>query len=148
MASTRLRTALARMAAGERRRERGQGWPEVFEFFGFTHICGRTKAGKFLLYRCTSKSRMRAKLKLIRDAVVRSYFAYHAVPTTGRSMCSFRVEVTRYWLHALRRRSQRSRMTWQRMQRLANHWIPAARILHPYPWDRFDDRTRGRSRVR
>ncbi|HEU4786005.1 MAG TPA: group II intron reverse transcriptase/maturase [Gemmatimonadaceae bacterium] len=152
--------------AEERRRERGQGRPEVFEFLGFTHICGRTKAGKFLLYRHTSKSRMRAKLKVIREelwrrrhlpvpvqgkwigAVVRGYFAYHAIPTNSRRMCSFRVEVTRSWLHALRRRSQRSRMTWQRMQRLANHWIPSARVLHPYPWDRFEDRTRGRSRVR
>lgn len=109
---------------------------------------------------------MRAKLKQIREdlwkrrhlpvpvqgkwigAVVRGYLAYHAVPTNGRSLRSFRFEVTRHWLHALRRRSQRNRMTWQRMRRLANQWIPSARILHPYPWDRFKDRTRGRSRVR
>lgn len=99
--------------AEERRRERGQGRPEVFDFLGFTHICGRTKSGKFLLYRHTSKSRMRAKLKMIREdlwkrrhlplpiqgqwigAVVRGYFAYHSVPTNGRAMCSFRVEVVR-----------------------------------------------------
>jgi hypothetical protein len=97
---------------------------------------------------------MCAKLKVIREdlwkrrhlpvpvqrkwigAVVRGYFAYHAIPTNLRSMCSFRVEVTRSWLHALRRRSQRSRVTWQRMQHLANHWIPSARVLHPCPWDR------------
>jgi RNA-directed DNA polymerase len=154
------------MFAEERCRERGQGRPEVFEFLGFTHICGRTKAGKFLLYRRTSKSRMRAKLKRIREelqkrrhlpvpvqgkwigAVVRGYFAYHAVPTNMRSMRSFRVEVTRYWLHALRRRSQRTRMTWERMRRVSNQWIPSARVLHPYPWERFEARTRGKSRVR
>jgi RNA-directed DNA polymerase len=154
------------MVAQERRRERGQGRPEVFDFLGFTHICGRTKAGKFLLYRHTSKSRMRAKLKVIREelwkrrhlpvpvqgkwigAVVRGYFAYHAIPTNMRSLCSFRVEVTRYWLRALRRRSQRTRMTWERMRRVTNHWIPSARVLHPYPWDRFEARTRGKSRVR
>jgi RNA-directed DNA polymerase len=152
--------------AEERRRERGQGRPEVFEFLGFTHICGKTKSGKFLLYRHTSKQRMRARLKAIREelmkrrhlplpvqgkwigAVVRGYFAYHSVPTNGRSITSFRVEVVRYWLHALRRRSQRNRMTWERLRRLSNRWIPSARILHPYPWDRFEDRTRGRSRVR
>jgi hypothetical protein len=125
--------------AEERRRERGQERPEVFEFLGFTHICGKTKSGKFLLYRHTSKSRMRAKLKAIREellrrrhlpvpdqgrwigAVVRGYFAYHAIPTNSRIISSFRVEVIRYWLHALRRRSQRSRMTWDRMRRLSNH---------------------------
>lgn len=152
--------------AEERRRERGQGRLEVFEFLGFTHICGKTKSGKFLLYRHTSKQRMRARLKAIREelmkrrhlplpvqgkwigAVVRGYFAYHSVPTNGRSITSFRVEVVRYWLHALRRRSQRNRMTWERLRRLSNRWIPSARILHPYPWDRFEDRTRGKSRVR
>jgi hypothetical protein len=152
--------------ADARRRERGERRPEVFEFLGFTHISGKSRAGKFLLHRHTSKTRMRAKLKEIREqlwrrrhlplplqgkwigAVVRGYFAYHAIPTNGRSMCRFRVEVTRHWLHALRRRSQRSRLTWQRMQRLANHWIPSARVLHPYPWERFEARTQGKSRVR
>jgi group II intron reverse transcriptase/maturase len=152
--------------AEARRRERGERRPEVFEFLGFTHISGKSRAGKFLLHRHTSKARMRAKLKEIREqlwkrrhlpvpvqgkwigAVVRGYLAYHAIPTNGRSMCSFRVEVTRHWLHALRRRSQRSRLTWQRMQRLANRWIPSARVLHPYPWERFEARTRGKSRVR
>jgi group II intron reverse transcriptase/maturase len=152
--------------AEARRRERGERRPEVFEFLGFTHISGKSRAGKFLPHRHTSKARMRAKLKEIREqlwkrrhlsvpvqgkwigAVVRGYFAYHAIPTNGRGMSSFRVEVTRHWLHALRRRSQRSRLTWQRMQRLASRWIPSARVLHPYPWERFEARTRGKSRVR
>lgn len=152
--------------AEERRRERGQGKPEVFDFLGFTHICGKTKSGQFLLHRRTSKHRMRMKLKSTREelmrrrhlpvpvqgkwvgAVVRGYFAYHAIPTNMKCMNSFRVEVTRSWLHALRRRSQRTRMTWARMHRLAERWIPKPKVLHPYPWDRFDERTRGRSRVR
>jgi group II intron reverse transcriptase/maturase len=148
------------------RRERGQGRPETFNFLGLTHICGRSRSGQFLLLRVTVKDRMRAKLKEIRAdllrrrhlpvpvqgewlaAVVRGYFAYHAVPTNMQRMKSFCFEVTSSWLHALRRRSQRSRMTWERMHRLAERWIPAPRVLHPYPSDRFYDRTRGRSRVR
>jgi group II intron reverse transcriptase/maturase len=152
--------------AEEQRRERGEGRPETFDFLGFTHVCGKSRAGRFLLLRLTTKARMRAKLKSIREdlrrrrhlpvavqgqwleTIVRGYFAYHAVPTNMHRLQSFRVEVTRSWLHALRRRSQRSRMTWQRMNRLAARWIPGPRVLHPYPWDRFDERTRGRSRVR
>jgi len=148
------------------RRERGQGRPETFNFLGLTHICGRSGSGQFLLLRLTMKDRMRTKLKTIREellrrrhlpvpvqgewlaAVVRGYFAYHAVPTNMQRMKSFCFEVTRAWLHALRRRSQRSRVSWGRMSRLATRWIPAPRILHPYPADRFYDRTRGRSRVR
>src|SRR5262249_45671214 len=37
----------------------------------------------------------------------------------------------------LRRRSQKDRFSWQRMHRLAAHWIPQPRILHPYPDQRF-----------
>src|SRR6185436_15140600 len=34
--------------AAERRRRRGVGKPETFDFLGFTHICGRTRrTGKF-----------------------------------------------------------------------------------------------------
>ena len=148
------------------RRERGQGRPETFNFLGLTHICGRSGSGQFLLLRLTMKDRMRTRLKTIREellrrrhlpvpvqgewlaAVVRGYLAYHAVPTNMQRMKSFCFEVTRAWLHALRRRSQRSRMSWERMSRLATRWIPAPRILHPYPAARFYDRTRGRSRVR
>lgn len=152
--------------AEAQRRTAGQSAPDTFDFLGFTHVCGRSKSGGYLLLRYTTKSRMRAKLKELREelvqrrhypvpkqgawvgAVVRGYFAYHAVPTNSRRLSSFRYEVTRSWLHALRRRSQRHRVTWDRMRQLANRWIPSARILHPFPWDRFDDRTRGRSRVR
>jgi RNA-directed DNA polymerase len=152
--------------AQSNRRERGQGKPETFEFLGFTHICGKAKSGKFMLLRRTSKKRMRATLKQIGvslrqrqhlplpeqgawlGAVVRGYFAYHAVPTNIRRLGSFRTQVTRTWLRSLRRRSQRTRMTWARMDAVANRWLPPARVMHPYPWDRFDDRTRSRSRVR
>ena len=152
--------------AAANRRERGEGKPETFDFLGFTHICGKTKLGKFLLHRRTTKKRMRARLKAIREAihkrrhlpvpvqgqwlgqVVRGYFAYHAIPTNIKRLGSFRTQVIRSWHHALRRRSQRSRTDWVRMSRLALRWIPPARVLHPYPWVRFDDRTQGRRRVR
>ena len=152
--------------AEEQRRKLGEGKPDTFDFLGFTHICGKSRTGNFLLVRHTMKRRMRAKLKLIREdllrrrhlpvpvqgrrieAVVRGYFAYHAVPTNVGRLGCFRKDVIRAWHHALRRRSQRSRMTCERMFRLADRWVPNARVLHPYPWDRFDERTRGRSRVR
>jgi hypothetical protein len=35
-----------------------------------------------------------------------------------------------------------------RIRALAKRWIPPARILHPWPSERFDARTRGGSRVR
>ena len=81
-------------------------------------------------------------------SVVRGYFAYHAVPTNSAAMSRFRFEVIGLWLKALRRRSQRTRLTWQRMRRIADAWIPRAQIQHPWPNERFDGRTQGRSPVR
>lgn len=65
--------------------------------------------------------------------VVRGNFAYHAVPTNSRSLSASRYPVTELWRRTLRRRGQRDRSTWQRMGRLEATYLPAARILHPWP---------------
>jgi hypothetical protein len=81
------------------------------------------------------------------QSVVRGYYAYHAVPTNMAALEAFRTQVTRYWLKTLRRRSQKSRITWERMNQIATRWLPRPRILHPWPEQRFDARTQGRSPV-
>ena len=152
--------------AHERRMRCGLGKPETFDFLGFTHICGRDRHGRFKLLRKTSRRRMTKKLHAVKaevmfrrhrpipdqgrwlGSVVRGYFAYHAIPNNTRRMAAFRARILRMWLHALRRRSQRSRETWQRMNRLAARWIPRVTVQHPWPGKRFDARTQGRSPVR
>ena len=69
--------------------------------------------------------------------VVRGYFNYHAVPTNARSLNAFRYHVTDLWRRTLKRRSQKDRTTWGRITRLAKAYLPAVRILHPWPDDRF-----------
>ena len=152
--------------AAQQRKERGLGKPETFQFLGFTHICGRTKAGRFKLTRITDKKRMRTKLskvkaELIRRrhlpipdqgrwlaSVLRGHCNYYAVPDNSKAIDAFRFRIIGHWLAALRRRSQRTRLTWKRMYRLAERWLPRVHILHPWPNDRFDARTQGRSPVR
>jgi group II intron reverse transcriptase/maturase len=152
--------------AEQQRFKRREGKPETFDFLGFTHICGMSRDGDFRLLRCTSKKRMRARLLAIRKdlkrrrhqaldvqgqwlaAVVRGYFAYHAVPMNISRLSSFRTQVIRSWHRALRRRGQRDRTGWARMNKLARRWLPTPRRLHPHPWERFDARTQGKSRVR
>ena len=41
--------------AAERRKRRGLGKPETFNFLGFTFICGKTRAGKFQIKRKTRR---------------------------------------------------------------------------------------------
>jgi RNA-directed DNA polymerase len=81
-------------------------------------------------------------------SVLRGYFAYYAVPGNIHAVAAFRQQVRRLWYRALRRRSQRTSLTWERMGRLCDRWLPKARIMHPWPNQRFDARTRGKSPVR
>jgi group II intron reverse transcriptase/maturase len=141
--------------AAAKRKQRGLGKPETFNFLGFTFICGKTRRGKFLVTRKTRRDRMRAKLQAIKQElrrrmhqpipqqgkwlgqVVKGYFNYHAVPTNSRALGVFRHRVIVLWRRVLQHRSQNAGMTWDRTRKLANDWLPKPRILHPWPRERF-----------
>jgi RNA-directed DNA polymerase len=154
-----------RFAARDRTR-RGLGKPETFDFLGFTHCCAKTKKGTFLLKRITIAKRMRRKLHELKDelmrrrhhaipeqgrwlgSVLRGHYAYYAVPGNSDRINRFYNEVTRLWLRALRRRSQKHRLPWTRMRRLSARWLPPPKRMHPFPNARFIATTLGRSPVR
>jgi len=69
--------------------------------------------------------------------VVSAFFAYHAVPINRRAIAAFRHHVVTLWRRALKRRGQRDRTSWQRIGRLAEDFLPPARIVHPWPDARF-----------
>lgn len=141
--------------AAERRRKKGQGRPDTFDFLGFTHCRGTDRQGKFQVVRLTAKKRMRATLTSIREKlyprrhepvsvvgvwfqrVLNGYFQYQAVPTNLLRLTGFRAEVCRAWRHALLRRRQRHRLNWIRFNRLTRKYVPSCRVLHPYPEERF-----------
>ena len=141
--------------AAQRRQRRGLGKPETFTFLGFIFICGTSQRGGFVLQRKTRRDRMRATLQEIKaelrrrmhdtipeqgrwlKSVVMGFNAYHAVPTNLRAIAAFRYHVTNLWRRTLRRRSQKDRLTWERMTKIAAAWLPTPRILHPWPDDRF-----------
>jgi len=152
--------------AAARRQRRGQGQPETLDFLGFTHTCSQTKQGKFTVRRKTIAKRLRKKVQEVRDtlrrrmhwpisqqgawlrSVLLGHDRYYAVPRHGSRLRMFRETIMRYWCRTLRRRSQRHRLTWQRMYTLAKQWLPEPHILHPYPAQRLCVTTRGRSQVR
>ncbi len=135
-----------RYAAQDRRRK-GLGKPETFDFLGFTHISGRTRQGKFTVRRKTMSKRFHAKLKEVKAtlrrrmnwrvpemgaylaAVVRGHVAYYGVPLNSKMITAFRFQIGRIWKWVLERRSQRTRVSWARMQRLFP--IPALRRHDP-----------------
>jgi hypothetical protein len=77
-------------------------------------------------------------------SVVNGYFGYHAIPGNWDALGTFRTQIAKLWYKTLRRRSQRTRMTWERMAKIAAFWLPPARILHPWPEQRFAVMTQGR----
>jgi len=147
-----------RYAAANRKRN-GRGKPETFDFLGFTHVCGKTRRGKFTVLRLTMRKRLRAKLKEINTtlrlrwhdsvpevgkwlgSIIRGHVNYYGVPLNFRALQVFRKQVTRLWKRALSRRSQKGVVTWTRMYRIAKRWLPPARIVHSYPSDRLCLRT-------
>ena len=150
----------------ENRRRRKQGKPETFNFLGFTHICGKTRSnGKFTVQRHTIKKRMRAKLSEVKAelrrrmhdpvpevgkwlaSVVSGHFRYYGVPMNAEGLVAFRYQVIAHWWHALKRRSQKTRMTWERMFRLVDCYLPPVKIHHPYPLHRLGVITCGKSRM-
>ncbi|MGH3851657.1 MAG: hypothetical protein ACRDRT_18525, partial [Pseudonocardiaceae bacterium] len=121
-----------------------------------THICAKTrKSGRFKLKRITDSKRVRVKLRALQGeierrrhqpipeqgrwlaSVLRGHYQYYAVPENTKALRAFRHEVVRHWLRALRDRSQRTTITWERMSRLEARWLPTPRILHPWPEQRF-----------
>ena len=148
--------------AAERRRKRGEGKPETFAFLGFTHICGRTKSGRFRVLRHTMAKRQIAKLRELGEsmkvrrhepikaqgawlgAVLRGYYGYYAVPGNAEAMGCFHYEVSRRWYRSLCRRSHKKRLNWSKMYLHISRWLPRPRICHPHPEDRFDERHHSR----
>ena len=117
--------------------------------------CGTTRNGKFLLRRKSRRDRMRAKLREIKEElrrrmhrpipetgkwlaqVVSGFQAYHAVPTNSAAIGAFRYRIIGLWHRVLCRRSQKGRLVWQRMTKLADEFLPKPHVLHPWPSARF-----------
>ena len=152
--------------AAQQRQERGLGKPETFSFLGFTHICARSRKGRFKLKRITDSKRVPAKLHALKGelrwrrhlpipeqghwlaSVLQGHYNYYAVPDNSEALRAYRDAVLRLWQQALSRRSQKAHVAWKRMSRLADLWLPRPHILHPWPEERFDARTQGKSPVR
>lgn len=142
--------------AAERRARRGVGKPETFTFLGMTHVCTKNRRGQHALRRKTDRKRLNRKLHEIKaelrkrrhdpipaqgqwlQQVVRGYDNHHAVPGNSAALRTFRRGIERMWLQSLRRRSQRTRVTYKRLARLSERWLPRAKILHPWPNERFN----------
>jgi len=120
------------------RRQRSERHPETFAFLGFTHYCGWTRDGRFIVKHKTQSKRLTRKLKALRQdawrlmhaplaeqhhwysSVLRGHYGYFGMPHNWRSLNGFRQEVRRIWFNCLRRRRQKNRHTASGTMRIAS----------------------------
>jgi RNA-directed DNA polymerase len=138
-----------------RKEERGERKPETFDFLGFTHICGKSKEGKFTIIRQTMKKRLRTKAQEVKEnlkrrmhspisevgkwlsSVLTGHYRYYGVQGNYQPMNQFRYRVYSVLKRTLSRRSQKGYVTWEVLNRFIERWLPRPRIYHPHPLERF-----------
>jgi RNA-directed DNA polymerase len=126
--------AFGRFATGEAKK-RGKKKPDTFDFLGFTHICARSRQGKFTVHVKTIDKRLRRGLKSIAtwckehrhipvdeqqktlNAKLRGHYQYYGRRTNYASIRRFYREVCGIWRKWLNRRTRGKPLTWEKILR-------------------------------
>ena len=124
----------------------------TFDFLGFTHFCGKSRKGKFIVGRQTSRKKFRQKCKEMNDwlrkirnhkkakewwptlaAKLRGHYQYYGVSGNMRSLNRFYLKTLRLTRKWLNRRSQRKRFYWKGFNEYLKHYpLPRPRIAHNF----------------
>lgn len=127
------KTQLLRFGRFARRehQRRGEGAPGTFDFLGFTHYCGTSRAGKFKLKRRTAKKKFKAKVRDLKNwfhqhlttplsevwatlnAKLRGHYQYYGINDNWPMLEAFRQKAKRLAFRWLNRRSQATSKTWK-----------------------------------
>jgi len=109
---------------------------ETIYFLGFTHYCTCNPKGIFKIGRKTEKSKFRRSVKNLRELmqdirhykvkeqakainqVLRGHYGYYGLGGNYRSLMAFYRTAERCWFKMLKRRSRKSKMTWERFTNL------------------------------
>jgi len=136
------KTKLIRFGRGAKGSDGGK--PESFNFLGFTHVCGKTRKGKFTVKRRTMRSRLHRSMRRVTEWCrqnrhmpvaeqqarlnrgLRGHYNYYGI--TGNSQClqQFYDHVVATWRKWLDRRGRRGSMPWYRFWQLLDR-LPLVR---------------------
>src|SRR6266850_2513691 len=125
--------------------------PCTLDILGFTHVCARSRKGKFTVHVRTMKKRFKRGLKAIAEwcqenrhelvdeqqktlnAKLRGHYQYYGRPTNYRSILKFYREVCQIWKKWLSRRTRGDGLTWETFKAiLRRHPLMRPRILHSW----------------
>jgi group II intron reverse transcriptase/maturase len=146
------KTRLVEFGRNARRNARRLGKkPATFDFLGLTHICARSRKGKFTVHVKTMAKRLRRGLKAIAEwcqehrhdpvdqqqktlnAKLRGHYQYYGRPTNYRSILQFYRAVRCIWRKWLGRRTRGRGLTWERFEAiLRQHPLLPPRITHAW----------------
>jgi RNA-directed DNA polymerase len=119
-----------RFARGDSTRA-GEGAPGTFDFLGFTHYCGRSRAGRFKLKRKTATKKMRAKLRDLKawfhtklttprgevwatfQAKLQGHYQYYGINDNWPGLMTFQRRARKLAKRWMNRRSQKTSMNWE-----------------------------------
>src|ERR1022692_4698949 len=140
-----------RDAGGNAKRQGNK--PGTFDFLGFTHICARSRRGKFTVHVRTMRKRLRRSLTAVAawcqehrhapvdeqqktlNAKLRGHYQYYGRPTNSQSLLKFYRGVVRIWRKWLNRRTRGNRLTWGRYtELLRRHPLLPPRIRHVWTY--------------
>jgi RNA-directed DNA polymerase len=143
------KTRLLTFGRSALRTQPGAPKPATFDFLGFTHICARSRRGKFTIHVRTMRKRLRRSVKAVAqwcqrhrhdpvenqaaalNAKLRGHYQYYGLPTNYRRLRQFYGQVLRLWRKWLNRRTRGKRLPWAMFQKLLDrHPLLLPRICH------------------
>ncbi len=122
--------------------------PQSLEFLGFKFTGGKDAKGRYAVIRTPSTKSCRKFLDGVREwlrrnmhankmeqsrhlsAMLRGFYQYFGLYNCTKKLGLIRYYVTRLWRKSLRRRSQRSKLTWKSLKEKLWFKLPIPRVVH------------------
>jgi len=126
--------------AKERRKRKGLGKPETFDFLGFTFYCGETLDGKFCVIPRTNSKKFRMKLKEMNQWLKNhrnlplkelmpklnqkliGHYRYYGVTNNIQMLVKYHYYVTKLLFKWLNRRSNKGSYTWEQFHMMQTYY--------------------------
>ena len=126
--------------ARERRKRRGEGRPETFDFLGFTFYCGETLEGKYCVIPRTNSKLFRKSLKEmnlwlkhnrnipLKELMPRlnqklvGHYRYYGVSYNVQMLIKYHYYVVNMLFKWLNRRSQKKSFTWEQFHMMLTYY--------------------------
>jgi RNA-directed DNA polymerase len=122
---------------------------EAFDFLGFTHYWAKSRRGNWVIKRKTAKKRLQRSMKMFWQwcrqnrhlplkeqhkklcQKLRGYYQYYAIRDNSSALRKIYRHVERAWRYWLSRRTRKSKIPWEKCNKLWRHYsLPNPKIIH------------------